>query len=164
MRPIWLLPIALAVMAVTTPATSAGPAGNPLSFFEGVTESVGTLTVVMRKPVATRSIGRGELRPDGSLSLQQRVENQGEPVHVRQWLIRQLAPGHFSGSMSDASGPVTIDQEGARYRFRFKMKGGLSVEQWLTPLEGGRSARTDMTVRKFGFTVASSQGLVRKLS
>ena len=102
--------------------------------------------------------------PDGSLSLLQRVEDQGQPVHIRRWLIRQMTPGHFSGSMSDALGPVTIDQEGAQYRFRFKMKGGLSVEQRLTSLlEGGLSATTDMTVRKFGMTVASSHGIVRKL-
>jgi hypothetical protein len=66
--------------------------------------------------------------------------------------------------MSDAAGPVTIDQVGDRYRFRFKLSGSMSVEEWLTPLPGGRSATTNMTVRKFGFAVASSQGTVRKLS
>ena len=164
MKAIWLLPGALAATVVMAPARFAGSAGSPLSFFEGITESVGTLRVIMHRPVLTKSVGRGEIMPDGSLSLLQRVEDQGQPVHIRRWLIRQMTPGHFSGSMSDALGPVTIDQEGAQYRFRFKMKGGLSVEQRLTPLEGGLSATTDMTVRKFGMTVASSHGIVRKLS
>lgn len=38
------------------------------------------------------------------------------------------------------------------------------VEEWLTPLADGRSATTDMTVRKFGMTVASAHGVVRKIS
>jgi hypothetical protein len=137
---------------------------DPFSFFEGVTESDGTLKVIMHKPVRTRSIGRGEVRPDGSLSLVQRVEDEGRPPYVRRWLIKQVAPRRFVGTMSEATGPVTIDEVGERFRFRLTMRGGLSVEQWLTPLPGGRSATSDMTVRKFGIAVASSQGTVRKIS
>src|SRR6185503_20913491 len=131
---------------------------------EGVTESVGILKIVMHRAVHTMSIGRGEIRPDGSLSLVQRVEDEGRAPYVRRWLIKQVAPRRFVGTMSEATGPVTIDEVGDRFRFRLTMKGGLSVEQWLTPLPGGRSATSDMTVRKFGIAVASSQGTVRKIS
>jgi hypothetical protein len=44
------------------------------------------------------------------------------------------------------------------------MKGSLSVEQWITPLAGGRTARTESTVRKLGVKVASSRGLIRKIA
>ena len=66
--------------------------------------------------------------------------------------------------MSEASSPVTIDEIGGRYRFRFKMKGNLSVEQWLAPMAGGRSARNRMIVRKFGMTVGSGEGIIRKVT
>jgi hypothetical protein len=66
--------------------------------------------------------------------------------------------------MSEATGPVAIDQIGARYRFRFKMKGHLSVEQWLAPLPGGKSANNSMTVRKFGVAVGNGEGTIRKVS
>jgi hypothetical protein len=66
--------------------------------------------------------------------------------------------------MSDAVGAVTIDKVGSGYRFRFRMKGNLGVEQWLNPLAGGNSAKSVISVRKFGFTVASSEALVRKVS
>jgi hypothetical protein len=164
MRAARIVLFALAAIVLISGTAPAGSENNPLSFFEGITESVGTMNVLMHKPIVTKSVSRGNLGPDGSLSLLQRVEEQGKPAHFRRWLIRQLAPGHFSGSMSEASGPVTIDQEGGRFHFRFKMKGGLSVDQWFTPLEGGRSAMTDMTVRKFGFAVARSHGIVRKVS
>ncbi len=77
--------------------------------------------------------------------------------------MKQVAPGHFLGIMSQASGPVTIDLIGGRYRFRFRMVGGLSVEEWLTPLPGGKTATSSISVHKFGIPVASSEGMVRKI-
>jgi hypothetical protein len=158
-----LAPVALfAASLISSAVTAQDP--DPFSFFEGVTESVGTLKVVMHKPIHTRSVGRGEVERDGSLSLVQRVEDEGKAPYMRRWLIRRAGPGRFVGTMSEATGPVTIDEVGDRFRFRMKMRGGLSVEQWLTPLPGGRSASSTMTARKFGIAVASSQGMVRKIS
>ncbi len=155
----------LVIVAASIPGiVAADVASDPLRFFDGATESVGTLKIVMHKAVPTRTIGQGQITADGSLSLVQRVEDQGRPPHVRRWLIRRLAPGHFTGTMSDAAGPVTIDKVGDRYRFLFNMKRSISVEEWLKPLPGGKSATSNMTVRKFGFTVASSQGIIRKIS
>jgi hypothetical protein len=157
-------PLAFLTASLSPGIVSAQHATDPFSFFEGVTESDGMLKVVMHKPQHTRAVGRGEVERDGSLSLVQHVEDEGRPPYVRRWVIRQVGPGRFVGTMSEATGPVTIDEVGDRFRFRLEMKGGLSVEQWLTPLPGGRSATSTMTVRKFGITVASSQGLVRKVS
>lgn len=154
----------LSVLTVLATCGAARPPSDPFTFFEGVTESVSTVKVVMHKPTWTRSVGRGEVRPDGSLSLVQRVEDQGKPPYVRRWVIKQVGPGRFVGTMSQASGPVTIDEVGDRFRFRLRMPGGLSVEQWLTPLPGGRSAASSMTVRKLGISVATAQGTVRKIS
>ena len=36
-------------------------------------------------------------------------------------------------------------------------------EQWLTPLPGGKAARSKVTIRKFGMTVGKSEGMVKKL-
>lgn len=143
-------------------ATAAAP--DPFGFFEGVTETSGTLKVVMRSPVRTYCISRGELRPDGTLVLVQRVEDEGKKPYVRRWLVRQITPTHFVGTMSQAAGPVSIDEIGERFRFRFRMNGGLSIEEWLTPLPGGRSAKSSISVHKFGIAVARSEGMVRKLS
>lgn len=157
-------PVAFLTASLSPGIGRAQHAADPFTFFEGVTESDGMLKVVMHKPVHTRCIGRGEVERDGSLSLVQRVEDEGKAPYMRRWLIRRAGPGRYVGTMSEATGPVTIDEIGDRFRFRLKMKGGLSVEQWLTPLPGARSATSSMTVRKFGITVASSQGTVRKIS
>lgn len=154
--------------AVVGAAIAPAPAGaqrisDPLRFFEGRTETVSTVKVFTRKPFRSRSLGRGQIRADGTLELVQRVQEEGRPTRVRRWLIRRVAPGRFAGSMSEATGPVTVEEVGGRYRFRFKMKGDLSVEQWLSPAAGGRSATNKITVRKLGVKVGSSEGIVRKI-
>ena len=153
---------ATAAFLFTAPA-SAEPL-KPMHFFEGRTEGNGTIKLFLRKPYRSHSIGRGRIEPDGSLSLVQRVEDEGSPPHERRWRIREVGPGHFAGTMSEASGAVTIDEVGGSYRFRFRMKGNLAVEQWLIPLPGGLSARNSIKIRKFGMTVGTSDGTIRKVA
>lgn len=157
------LAAALAAAAVSASPASAERASDPLRFWEGRTESVSTVKVVMKKPYRSRSVGRGEIRSDGSLLLVQRVHEDGKPPHERRWHIRKVAPGRYSGTMNEAKGPVTIEEVGGKFRFRFKMKGNLSVEQWLTPLPGGASALNEVTIKKMGIKVGHSEGRVRKL-
>lgn len=164
-RRYWVIPALTFCGALPNPAiTAAQPPMDPFAFYEGVTDTSGTLRVMMHGPVHTHCISRGEVRPDGSLSLVQQVEDEGKAPYLRHWLVKQVSPGHFIGTMSQASGPVAIDRIGDRYRFRFSMSGGLSVEEWLTPLPGGKSAKSSIRVHKFGIRVASSEALVRKIS
>jgi hypothetical protein len=136
---------------------------DPLRFFEGKTESVSTVKVLFRKSYETRAIGTGRIE-NGRLELVQRVERDGHPTEIRRWSIRQVGPGHYAGTMSDAVGPVDIKQVDGRYRFRFRMDGHLSVEQWLTPQPGWRAAENNLTIRRLGIKVGSSDGVIRKLS
>jgi uncharacterized protein DUF3833 len=150
------------ILSIASPAATAQVA-DPLRFFAGRTETQGMVKVLFRKPYRTRSLGQGRIEPDGSLSLVQRVEDDGKPPRERRWRVHQVGPGRYSGTMSDATGPVDIEQVGNRYRFRFTMKGHLNVEQWLTPMVGATAARTTTRIRKFGMTVATTDGTVRKL-
>ena len=158
------VPVAFVAIAALSPSSGADRKLDALRFFEGKTESIATIKLVMKKPYKSRSIGRGEIKPDGSLNLVQRVEEEGKPVHDRRWHIREVEPGKFTGTMTEAKGPVTIDEINGRYRFRFKMKGNISVEQWVTPLPGGKTASTKVTIRKMGITVGSSEGTIRKVA
>ena len=156
------LPIALLGASASAGTALAELQSDPMRFFEGRTESVSTVKLIMRKPFHSRSLGRGEIS-NGVLNLVQRVEEDGKTPFDRRWRIRQVGPGRFSGSMNEAVGPVTVEEVGDGYRFRFKLKGSLSVEQWLTPLPGGKVARSKVTIRKMGMTVGRSEGTVRKL-
>jgi hypothetical protein len=150
------------LIAAAAPA-AAQQQVDPLRFFEGRTQTDGTVKVMFKKPYRTRSFGQGRIEPDGSLTLVQRVEDDGLLPHERRWRVRQVGPGRYTAAMSEATGPVAIKQVGARFRFRFKMKGNLSVEQWLMPLPGGASARNSIRVRRFGLVVATTDGTIRKL-
>jgi Protein of unknown function (DUF3833) len=161
-------PIAAAVMLLPaallpTPA-AAKPAHSPMQFFEGRTEGIGTIRIMLGKPYRTRSIGHGRFEPDGTMVFVQRVVDDGRPPRERRWKIRQIAPRRFSGTMNEALGPVAIEEIAGRFRFRFRMKGNLSVEQWLIPLAGGTTARNTLTIRKFGVKVGTSDGMLRKLA
>lgn len=153
-----ILPLAL----LAAPADAARLT-DPLRFWEGRTETVSTIKVVLKKAFRSRSLGRGEIKSDGSLELVQRVEDEGKPPRERRWLIRKAGPNRYVGTMNEAAGPVVIEEVGDRFRFRFKMKGNLSVEQWITPSPGGKTGRNKLTIKKMGMTVAHSEGTIRKL-
>jgi len=155
--------IALAMSLPTTPCPAANVAENPLTFFEGRTESISKVKIVTKKPFRSRAIGKGVIKPDGSLELVQRVEDEGELVRERRWRMHQVSPGHYSGTMSEAKGPVSVEEVGGRYRFRFRMAGSIIVEQWLTPMPDGRTARSTVSIRKYGVRVGASDGTIRKL-
>ena len=97
--------------------------------------------------------GTGYVEND-TLVLEQTVEEGEKPAKRRSWRIRRDAYGHYSGSLTDAIGPITGDVEGNRLHLAFRMKGGLPTEQWLTLAADGRSAHNILVVTKEGLRVA----------
>lgn len=153
------------VLLIAAPLNSASVQENVdrLQFFQGRTETVGTVKVIFHTPYRTHSLNQGRIEPDGSLLMVQRVQDEGQPATERWWRVRRTAPGRFTASMSEAIGPVTIDRVGERYLFRFRLKDNLSGEQILTPLPGGRAALSNLKVKKMGIVVATTDGIVRKV-
>jgi hypothetical protein len=158
-----LVPAVLISLSLSFAPAKAERMFQPLRFFEGRTELLSLVKVTMNKPYSSKTLGRGQILSDGSLSLIQQVHDQGKPTRHRRWLIREISPGRFTGTMSDAVGPVQIQQVGGKFLFRFRMKGKLAIEQVITPLPGGKSASSKVTVRKLGMRVATSEGTIRKL-
>ena len=156
------LPIALVGASASAVTSTPDISSDPMRFFDGKTESLSTIKLIMRKPYRSKTIGTGEI-DSGVLKLVQRVQEDGKAPYQRLWKIRQVAPGRFSGSMSEATGPIVVEQVGERYRFRFKMKGNLSIEQWLIPMPGGTEAKSKLSIRKYGMVVGRSEGTIRKL-
>ncbi|MDQ3246141.1 MAG: DUF3833 family protein [Pseudomonadota bacterium] len=148
---------------LASPVAYAGEPLDPLEFFEGRTETQAVVKVMLRKPYRTQSIGHGQIGADDTLTLIQKVKDEGKPAHERRWKVRRSGAERFTASMTDAVGPVTIERVGPQYRFRFKMKGNLQVEQMLTPNAGGRSAKSAIKVRRMGVVVATTNGTIRKV-
>lgn len=143
-------------------AQPAPPLFEPLRFFEGRTEGEGRVKVAFKSPYGVRVHGRGKIEADGVLSLHQIVEEEGKPRRERSWRIRETAPGRYAGTLSDATGPVKLEVVDNRFHIKFRMKGGLGVEQWLTAAPGGGSVHNSMVIRKFGIRVATLEETIRK--
>lgn len=75
---------------------------DPLRFFAGETRGVATLKVILRasRPVSVR--GSGRIDHDGVLTLDQIVTEGDKPPRPRHWRLRQIAPGRYEGTLTDA--------------------------------------------------------------
>ena len=152
-----------AVRAADPSPAHASPANDIARFFSGRTEGLGSLKVIMHRAVNVSVHGTGRTDPDGSLVLSQIVNEGDKPARTRTWRIREITPGRFSGTLSDARGPVTLDRAGGRLHIAFTGIDGNGYEQWLTFAPDGRSAHNTLEVRKYGMTVANLDETIRKL-
>jgi len=129
------------------------PRFDAVAFFSGQTRGRGRLQKIFSGAETVEVFGSGTV-VEGVLVLDQIVEEGDKPARRRTWRIREDAPGHYSGTLSDAEGLITGVAEGNRLHLAFTMAGGFPVEQWLVLAADGRSARNIMVVKKFGFRVA----------
>ena len=96
--PIPRLAIAASVILFAAPVASAEVGVDPLRFFEGRTETRGTVKVMFHKPYWTRSIGAGRIESDGSLTLVQRVED-GARHQILLYSLRLLGVAVIGGAL-----------------------------------------------------------------
>ena len=142
------------------PAAS-GPVLDPVAFFTGRTRGEGELDTLLSRPVrlSVDSVGR---RQGDMLILDQTIREGDKPPRVRRWSMRPVAPGRYTGTLTDAEGPVDVAVAGPRARIRYRMPGGLQVDQQLTLQSDGRTLLNRMRVEKFGIRVASVEETIRK--
>jgi uncharacterized protein DUF3833 len=108
--------------------------------------------------------GQGLVERDGTLVLDQTVVDGHTPPRMRRWRLHEDREGGYSGTMSDAIGPVTGEMSGNRLSLRFKMKdGGLDAAQWLWMEPDGIAAHNLIVVRKFGIKVAVIDQTLHKM-
>jgi hypothetical protein len=139
------------------------PSFDPITFFTGATESSGSLKAAFSSAKATHVTGYGAMRGGGQFVLDQTMTVAGDKKpQTRQWLLHQISPGHFGGTISDGKGPVTIDVAGSRLLIKYTMTNGMKVESVLTIDPGGRTGHNVSTVRKWGMSVASLNETITK--
>ena len=159
---------AAAVLALSgCTATAALPAASgatfdPIAFFAGSSHGEGMLDTITGSPVPVRvdSIGRTQ---GNALVLDQTIRQGDKPARVRRWTMRPVAPNYYSGTLTDAVGPVQVTTSGPRAYIRYAMEGGLQVEQQLALQADGKTVLNRLQVRKFGLRVATLTETIRKL-
>jgi len=132
-------------------------------FFAGRTAGAGALKIVFKDAESIRVEGAGEVTADGTLILNQTVWRGTRAPQKRQWRIREIAPGRYSGTLTDATDRVRGEVQGNRLYLTYPMKGGVTAEQWLYLQPDGRTALNRMRVTKLGLTVARLNETIRKL-
>jgi hypothetical protein len=152
----------VAALALVLAATPAQAAFDPIDFFRGRTHGEGTLKVTFQaaKRMSVDSLGR--IEGDGSLLLRQVIHEPGKPPRTRYWQLRQVDGGGFTGTLTDAAGPVRVDVAEDKVRIRYKGKNHLDFDQVLTP-SGASEVRNAMRVKRFGIIVAHFNEVIRKL-
>jgi hypothetical protein len=166
---LFLLPAALLLAAFSfvpphKDLAAATPVFDAEKFFVGKTEGRGVVKSALASRASVHDISVGRIE-QGVLILEQKVQRQGKPVEQRRWRMRKLGPGKYTGTISDAEGPVQGEVSGNCIRMRYKMKkGGVQVEQFLYLQPDGRSAINHMTFRKFGIPVATVEETIRKIA
>ena len=161
--PIRVVALALFALLLLAAAQSGPPLSAPERFFVGRTEGQGSVHILLSGRHGVRHQGRGRMAADGALLLEQIVHEEGKPVRRRSWRLVRAGANRFSGTISDARGPVTGTVTGNVLHLRYRSAEGPSVEQWITIHPNGRTATNRMVFRRFGVRVATVEETIRKL-
>ena len=135
---------------------------DPVEFFRGRTQGIGTLKPVLQKSKTIRVDSVGTEQKDGALLLTQTIHEPGKAPRTRTWRMRRDGPDRYSGTLSDAQGPVRVTAEPGAIRIRYRDKDNLDFDQRLTPA-GPRQLRNRMTIKRFGIRVATFDEIIRKV-
>ena len=157
--------VALAGCAPSHVLLPADPAASfePMTFFAGRTRGEGVLdkTVGGSSRIVVDSSGRVD--QNGNLILDQSIREDDKLPRLRRWVIRRSGPGRFTGTLTDAAGPVAITVAGPRATIRYQTKGGIAVRQQLALQPGGRTLLNRLSARRFGMPLARLDETIRKL-
>jgi hypothetical protein len=152
----------LLLTACTSVELPAGAAPlDPIAFFTGVSEGTGTLDTLVARPVPVTVASLG-FREHGGLKLIQRIREGAKPERVRTWTMKPAGPGRYTGTLTDAKGPVAIAVSGSRATVRYETPSGLRIRQQLALQEDGRTIINRLEAYKFGIRVAVLDETIRR--
>jgi hypothetical protein len=159
-----LVAAAILVALAAVPARAdPGQTLDMLGFFTGKTHADNVIAIALHGSHKLIVDSVGGRNKQGEFILIDDVQEEGKPARKRTWAMHAVGANHFTGSLTDAAGPVDVVVAGNTATIRYVMKdGNLQVEQRLTLQPNGTLSNTVMA-RKFGFKFATVQGTVRKL-
>jgi hypothetical protein len=158
------------IAAFAIAASAAGPAAavegkgelDLIAFFAGRTHAESELKVAFHKPVRHVADSIGKRAPNGDLILVDRIKEEGKPIKERRWVMHKSGPNRFTGTLTDAVSPVDITVSGTAARIRYKMKGGISIEQELR-MRDSRTLVNHVSAKRLGIRLGKLDGTIRKL-
>lgn len=160
--PIRLVPLALAAVLLSGclasraslgPATDS-PVFDPGAFFVGRSSGEGQLSIRGRgtQPVSVESVGTRQ--PDGSVRLVQSIRRGADAPTERTWSLRPVTETEWTGTLTEATGPVTARVDGNELRIHYRTGPFTAVDQRLRLQPGGDVALNRLTVTLLGLPIA----------
>ena len=135
---------------------------DPLQFFTGHTQGQATLHLVTGTSRRVLVDSHGTPDRHGGLVLDQVTREAGKPASSRRWVLRPAGPNRWSGTLTEASGPVSVERTPAAVVIRYTMHNGANVEQHLQMPPGG-VVDNRLTVSRFGIRLATLDEKIRKV-
>ena len=152
----------LLTLAVASAAPAAEPKLDMLAFFSGHTHADNLIKIALHGPHKLVVDSIGGRNKEGQFVLIDTVQEEGKPTRKRTWVMHPDGPNHFTGSLSDANGPVDVAVSGNSASIRYVMKeGGLKVQQDLQ-LRSDGTLSNHVIAKKFGLKFAQVDGTIRK--
>ena len=159
--------LTLILVALLIPGLSFAaeqPQFTPQAGFGGASEGNGTLTLLLGRTQSFHVASLGTDQSNGSFRLEQRIAFQGKPPQDRVWILIAVSPDRYSGSLSDASGPVTGFTSGSRLSLRYRLKGPLVMHQELQLMPDGKIIDNVGVITVLGIPVGRLRETIKRRS
>ena len=134
------------------------------AFFMGKSHAENVMRIALHGPKSLVVDSVGGRNKEGEFVLVDTVREEGKPVRTRTWVMHPSGPGHFTGFLSDAVGPVEVEVRGDTAVIQYVMKdGGLKIVQQVRLENDGKTLANHVVAKKFGLAFAHVDGTIRKL-
>jgi hypothetical protein len=159
------IPLAFAFAAALVSAPAAAEARlDMIGFFTGKSHADNVIRIALHAPHKLIVDSVGGRNKEGEFVLIDNVQEEGKPPRKRTWVMHPAGPDRFTGTLSDAVGPVDIVVAGDSATIRYTMRDGhLKIEQQLKLENDGKTLANHVVAKKFGLTFARVDGTIRKL-
>jgi hypothetical protein len=140
-----------------------GRSFDPVLFFTGHSRGEARLHVITGGSHAISIDSHG--RPDGrgGIVLDQSIAEEGKAARVRRWVLHPAGANRWTGTLTDASGPVAVERGANDVTIRYRMRNSAKVEQHLQQMPNGTVAN-GLNVTRFGIRVAWLEEQITKLA
>lgn len=137
--------------ATPLPPPAAQPQLDLVAFFTGATAGTGTLITLTGASHAISVASEGNPTATG-LVLDQTIREDGKAPRTRTWTMESADGVHYTGSLDEAVGPVTVTLSGNRADIAYRTDAYRVRQRLVLASDGSLANRMDIV--KWGFTVA----------
>ncbi len=134
-----VLVLCISVVSVSSRANEGPLEFTPHNGFSGHSKGNGVIRLFLGKRRLFHVESHGYDQADGTFRLDQTVTFQGQPSQERTWILKTIRQNHYTGTLSDAAGPVTGLTNGSRLLLEYRVKGPLIMHQTLELMPDGKT-------------------------